>query len=120
SLNALGSYFSGKVRTSIGLSRDHWLQSANRPFVADPVTGEQRFVDLAGILIPNNGTAVIGVPTIPYSDQWVTNQTYGAVWHATPWVSFTAGYFESTRFSDNFGLDLNGLALAPQTGEGAD
>ena len=54
------------------------------------------------------------------ADQWVTNQTYGAVWHVTPWVSLTGGYFESSLFSDNVGLDLNGRALAPRTGEGTD
>ena len=120
SLNALGSYFGGKVRSSIGLSRDHWIQDAFRPLVADPVTNEQRFVDRAGNQIPNNGTGYVGVPLVPFSNQWVTNQTYGVVWHVTPWVSLTGGYFESTLFSDNFGLDLNGLALAPHTGEGTD
>ncbi|MSU24282.1 MAG: hypothetical protein EXS32_10720 [Opitutus sp.] len=120
SLNALGSYFGGKVRSSIGLSRDHWLQSSFRPLVSDPGTNEQRFVDLSGNLIANNGTSYVGVPLLPVANQWVTNQTYGAVWHVTPWVSLTGGYFESSLFSDNVGLDLNGLALAPRTGEGTD
>jgi len=120
SLNALGSYFGGRVRSSIGLSRDHWKQDAFRPLVSDPVTNEQRFVDRTGGLIPNNGTGYVAVPLVPFSDQWVTNQTYGVVWHVTPWVSLTGGYFESTLFSDNFGLDLNGLALASHTGEGTD
>ena len=120
SLNVLGSYFGGRVRSSVGLSRDHWQQDAFKPLVNDPATNEQRFVDLAGNLIPNNGTGYVGVPLVPFSDQWVTNQTYGVVWHVTPWVSLTGGYFESTLFSDNFGLDLNGRALAPHTGEGTD
>lgn len=119
-VNVLGSYVKGKVRSSIGLSRDHWIQSAFRPLVSDPVTGELKFVDLSGALIANNGMAYIDAPLVPFSDQWVTNQTYGVVWHVLPWVSLTAGYFESTLFSDNFGLDLNGVALAPRTGEGTD
>ncbi len=120
SLNALGSYFNGKVRSSVGLSRDHWLQSAFKPLVADPVTGEQRFVDREGNLLPNNGLSKVDAPLVRSADQWVTNQTYGVVWHATPWVSFTGGYFESALFSNNTGLDLNGRALAPKTGEGTD
>jgi outer membrane receptor for ferric coprogen and ferric-rhodotorulic acid len=42
------------------------------------------------------------------------------VWHARPWLSFTAGYFESSQFSDHYGTDLTGRALAPLTGEGVD
>ena len=120
SFNALGSYFGGKVRSSVGLSRDHWVQDSFRPLVADPVTNEQSFVDLAGNRIANRGTGYVSVPLVRFSDQWVTNQTYGAVWHVLPWVSLTGGYFESSLFSDNTGLDLNGRALAPRTGEGTD
>ena len=109
-----------RQRSGTAYIRPPWVQSAFKPLVSDPVTNEQRFVDLANNLIPNNGTARVGVPVVPYSNQWVTNQTYGAVWHATDWVSLTAGYFESALFSDNFGLDLNGAALAPHTGEGTD
>ncbi len=120
SLNALGAYFGGKVRSSIGLSRDHWVQDSFRPLTADAVTNEQRFVDLAGNQIPNNGTNYVGVPLLRFADQWVTNQTYGVVWHVLPWVSLTGGYFESSLFSDNVALDLNGRALLPRTGEGTD
>lgn len=120
SLHALGAYFGGKVRSSVGLSRDHWLQSTFRPLVADPATNEQSFVDLAGTRIANQGTGYVRVPLVKNADQWVTNQTYGAVWHVLPWVSLTGGYFESSLFSDNTGLDLNGRALAPRTGEGTD
>ena len=46
-----------------------------------------------------------------------TNQTYGGVWHVFPWVSLSGAYFESSQFSDNYGLDLQGKAFAPLTGE---
>lgn len=119
-LNALGSYFDGRVRTSVGFGRDHWKQDSFRPLVSDPATDEQRFVDAAGNLIQNQGLSFVEVPLIPFSDQWVTNQTYGLVWHATSWLALTAGYFESALFSDNVGKDLNGRALLPHTGAGTD
>jgi outer membrane receptor protein involved in Fe transport len=120
SANMLGSYFKGKVRTSVGVSRDHWLQSANLALRTSPTTGEQQFVAASGALIPNHGTDAVAAPVYPLSDEWSTNQTYGAVWHPLRWLSLTAGYFESSQFSDNYGLDLNGNARAPLTGEGTD
>ena len=119
SANLLGAYFDGKVRTSIGVSREHWLQSVSAATRADAL-GEQRFVAADGSLIPNRGTERIDVPVTPFANNWSTNQTFGAVWHALPWVSFTTGYFESSQFSDNYGLDLSGNALQPLTGEGMD
>ena len=68
----------------------------------------------------NDGIRKLTVPVFPFADDWSTNQTYGAVWHALPWLSFTAGYFESSQFSDNYGTDLTGGALVPLTGEGVD
>ncbi len=120
SISLLGSCFGERVFTSVGLSRDRWIQSALNPARADPVTGEFKFVDAAGNLIPNAGMAKVAVPVFPFSSQWVTNQTYGAVWHALRWVSLSAGYFESALFSDNYGRDLNGGPLSPKTGEGHD
>jgi outer membrane receptor for ferric coprogen and ferric-rhodotorulic acid len=121
SMNLLGSYFGGKVRSSVGLSREHWLQSASLATRADPVTNEQRFVAADGVtLLENRGIEKIDAPVFPFADEWSTNQTYGAVWHVLPWASVTAGYFESSQFSDNYGLDLNGTALDPLTGEGSD
>jgi outer membrane receptor protein involved in Fe transport len=120
SANILGSYFKGRVRTSIGLSREHWLQSANNALRVSPTTGEQQFVARDATLIANQGIGRVDAPLYQFADDWSTNQTYGAVWHALPWVSFTAGYFESSQFSDNYGLDLNGNARAPLTGEGTD
>ncbi|MFM9956134.1 MAG: TonB-dependent receptor plug domain-containing protein [Opitutaceae bacterium] len=120
SVNLLGAYFKEKVRTSIGVSREHWLQSASLATRADPVTNEQRFVALDNTLIANDGIAKISAPVVPFANSWSTNQTYGGVWHARPWVSVSGAYFESSQFSDNYGLDLLGRALAPLTGEGSD
>jgi outer membrane receptor protein involved in Fe transport len=120
SMSIVGSYFKGRLHSSIGLSRDHWVQSASGPERVDPATGEFKFVDTAGNLIPNRGFERIDAPLYPFSSQWATNQTYGAVWRALSWVSLSAGYFESTLFSDSFGRDLNGGALAPRNGEGHD
>ena len=121
SANILGSYFQGRVRTSLGLSRDHWLQSASAPTTADTANfNQQTFFNADGTRIANDGIRRLSVPVFPFAANWSTNQTYGAVWHALPWLSFTAGYFESSQFSDNYGTDLTGGALLPLTGEGAD
>ena len=119
-LSMLGAYFKGRLRSSIGISRDYFKQRAYKPLRADPVTNEQKFVDLNDNLIENDGMNRIDPPLVPFSAQWVTNQTYGAVWHVTPWLSFTGGYFESSQFSDNFARDLNGNPRMPKTGEGND
>ncbi|MBI5693876.1 MAG: TonB-dependent receptor plug domain-containing protein [Verrucomicrobia bacterium] len=119
--NLLGSYFKGRVRTSVGLSRDHWLQSASLPTTADPTNFNQHtFFNADGTRLPNDGLRKLDVPVFPFANEWSTNQTYGAVWHALSWLSFTAGYFESSQFSDNYGTDLTGGALQPLTGEGVD
>lgn len=121
SINVLGAYFQGRVRSSVGLSREHWLQSASAPTRADTTNfNEHRFVAHDGSLIPNDGLRRLTVPVRPFANDWSTNQTYGAVWHARPWLSLTAGYFESSQFSDNYGTDLTGGALLPLTGEGVD
>ena len=120
SFSALGSYWGGRVRTSVGLSRNRWLQSITANTRADAATGEQLFVDANNTAIPNRGFDYVGAPLLPFSDQWATNQTYGGVWHVTPWLSFTGGYFESTLFADNVGRDLLNNPLQPKAGEGAD
>ncbi len=120
SVSVLGSYFKEKVRTSIGISREHWLQSASLATRADPITNEQRYVNADGSLITNQGTAKIDAPVFPFANNWSTNQTYGGVWHVIPLFSLSAAYFESSQFSDNYGLDLQGKAFAPLTGEGTD
>ena len=122
SLNILGSYFKGQVRTSIGVSREHWLQSVSAATTGDRANFNQAtFLAADGSRLPNDGIRKAGgVALYPNSDDWSSNQTYGAVWHVRPWLSLTGGYFESSQFSDNIGTDLTGGAVVPLTGEGAD
>ena len=120
-VNLLGGYFEDRVRTSIGLSREHWLQSASAATTADPANfNQQTFFNRDGTRIPNEDIRKLSPPLYPFANSWSTNQTYGGVWHALPWLSLTAGYFESSQFSDNYGTDLTGGALLPLTGEGVD
>ena len=122
SLSILGSYFKGNLRTSIGLSREHWLQSVSAATTGDRANFNQAtFLAADGSRLPNDGIRKAGgVALYPNSDDWSSNQTYGAVWHVRPWLSLTGGYFESSQFSDNIGTDLTGGAVVPLTGEGAD
>jgi outer membrane receptor protein involved in Fe transport len=121
SVSLLGGYFGDRVRTSVGLSREHWLQSVSTPTTADTTNfNQQTFFNADGTRIPNDGIRKLSVPVYPFADNWSTNQTYGVVWHALSWLSFTAGYFESSQFSDNYGTDLTGSPLQPLTGEGMD
>ncbi|MCX6934137.1 MAG: hypothetical protein NTZ29_15880, partial [Verrucomicrobia bacterium] len=60
------------------------------------------------------------IPVFELDRRWVTNQTYGAVWHVLPWVSLSGGYFESAQFADNNGTLLDSRPVPPQTGEGHD
>jgi outer membrane receptor protein involved in Fe transport len=115
SLAALGSYLNGRLRTSVGLSRDYWKQKASRPFVLDPITNEAQFVDRSGTFVPGTD-----VPVYPFTNNWVTNQTYGAVFKVTPWLALTGTYQESALFTDNFGSDLFGGPLRPRGGKGED
>jgi outer membrane receptor protein involved in Fe transport len=115
SLNALGSYFKDRLRTSMGISRDRWIQSASLPTRRDPVTDEMRFVDAAGNFVEPNR-----VPLYPFTANWVTNQTYGGVFKVTKWLALTGTYQESALFTDNFGRDLLGKPLKPRSGHGQD
>jgi outer membrane receptor for ferric coprogen and ferric-rhodotorulic acid len=115
SFSALGSYFQGRLRTSLGLSRDFWKQKASRPTRPDPITNETRFVDLAGSFVEPEQ-----VPLYNFTSNWVTNQTYGAVWKVKTWLAFTGAYQETALFTDNFGSNLFGRPLQPRSGQGED
>lgn len=113
----LGSFFKERLRTSVGISRDHWKQVRNLPTLAFGDYQEWRFVDAAGNPIDSDAEEI---PTEPSADSWRTNTSYGLVYHVTPWVSVTASYQESALFTDNVGTDLNGLPRAPTSGSGVD
>src|SRR5262249_46306073 len=97
SFTALGSYFQDRLRTTLGISRDRWLQSATAAARTDAATNEVRFVDSAG-----NVVSADNVPLYPFATNWVTNQVYGGVLKVTPWLALTGTYQESSLFTDNF------------------
>ena len=115
SLNLLGGYFKDRVRTSIGVSRDRWHQSIAR-LGTNATTGIRGFVDANGALLPEGAA----IPVFHINEQWVTNQSYGAVIRVLPWLSLTGAWLESRQFSDNLGTDLNGLAFPGLGGKGID
>ena len=113
----LGTFFKGRLRTSVGISRDHWKQAGNLPTRSFGDYQEFRFVDAAGNPLDNNAGKI---PTMPLADSWRTNTSYGGVYSVTDWVAFTASYQESALFTDNVGTDLYGAARAPTEGSGVD
>ena len=115
SVNAIGAYFKGRLNTSVGISRDRWHQKSAR-LINDAVTGDRTFTAAAGAPV----TAGADIPVFELNRRWVTNQTYGAVWHVLTWVSLSGGYFESAQFADNNGTLLDSRPVPPQTGEGHD
>jgi len=112
----LGTFFKGRLRTSVGISRDHWRQAGNLPVLAFGPYQEFRFVDRAGNPLDHDAR----VPTVPLADTWKTNTSYGGVYNLTDWLGITASYQESALFTDNVGTDLFGNARAPTQGSGVD
>ncbi|MEO6244784.1 MAG: TonB-dependent receptor plug domain-containing protein [Opitutaceae bacterium] len=115
SLNLLGGYFKDRLRTSIGLSRDRWHQKIAR-LGTHAATGIRGFVDANGAVLPEGAP----IPVFDINEQWVTNQSYGAVLRVLPWLSFTGAWLESRQFSDNLGTDLNGRPYPGLGGKGVD
>lgn len=113
----LGTFFKGRLRTSVGVSRDHWQQARNLTTRSFGDYQEWRFVDRAGNPLDSNAG---NIPTDPIADTWRTNTSYGGVFSVTDWVSVTASYQETALFTDNVGTDLYGAARAPTTGSGVD
>ena len=113
----LGSFFKQRLRTSLGLSRDHWKQARNLPTQLIGVFQETRFVDAAGQPLPDDAD---DIPIRLNADTWRTNKTAGAVFNLTPWLAVTASYQESAMFTDNVGTDLYGNARQPTSGSGID
>jgi outer membrane receptor protein involved in Fe transport len=115
-VSALGSYFKGKLHTSVGVSRDRFHQRSGNT-VNMPGTGELTFQDGAGNPLPPDQSEY---PVFEFSKQWATNQTYGVVYHAMPWLSLTGAYLQSSQFTDNLFININGAPLGPLRGEGYD
>ncbi|MBI5688522.1 MAG: TonB-dependent receptor plug domain-containing protein [Verrucomicrobia bacterium] len=113
----LGSFFRGRLRTSVGISRDHWKQFRNLPTRSFGDYQEWRFVDAAGRALDSDAD---DLPTELSADQWRTNTSYGAVYHLLDWVSLTASYQETALFTDNVGTDLYGNPRRPTSGSGID
>ncbi len=113
----LGTFFKGRLRTSVGLSRDHWKQFRNLPTRAFGDYQEWRFVDAAGNPVDSDAA---DIPTELGADTWRTNTSYGAVLQVTDWVSLTASYQETALFTDNVGTDLYGNPRRPTSGSGVD
>ncbi|WP_414661726.1 TonB-dependent siderophore receptor [Horticoccus sp. 23ND18S-11] len=113
----LGTFFKGRLRTSLGVSRDHWQQARNLATRSFGDYQEWRFVDAAGSPLDSDADTI---PTEPIADSWRTNTTYGAVYHLTDWVSLTASYQETALFTDNVGTDLYGAPRRPTAGSGVD
>lgn len=113
----LGSFFKQRLRTSLGLSRDHWKQTRNLPTQLIGVFQETRFVDAAGQPLPDDAD---DIPVRLNADTRRTNKTAGAVFNLTQWLAVTASYQESAMFTDNVGTDLYGNARQPTSGSGID
>ncbi len=115
-LTTLGSFFSERLRTSTGLSREYFRQNRSRAVITVPATGETQLVDLTGQPIAN--PAGYNIPVEPFNRTYATNQTYGGVFRVLPWLAFAAGYFESSLFTDSVSFELGGRPRLPRTGEG--
>lgn len=116
-LNAIGSFFRERLHTTAGVNREYFRQNrANAP-VADSV-GELHFVDLAKNVISNTGN--YDVPYGPFNKAYSTNYSYGGVLRVLPWMSVSAGYFESSLFTESISSDLAGAPALPHKGTGHD
>ncbi len=112
----LGSFFSGRLHTSAGVSRDYFRQNRARAPITVAATGETQLVDLQNR--PILDAAGYNVPYEPFNRTYATNQTYGGVFRLLPWVSLGGGYFESSLFTDSVSFELTGKPRLPRTGEG--
>ena len=115
-LTSLGAFFSGRLRTTAGFSRDYFRQNRSRAPVTFAATGETRLVDLNNQPILN--ATGYNVPYERFHRAYTTNQSYGGVFRLLPWLSLSGGYFESALFTDSVSFELTGRPRLPRTGEG--
>ena len=115
-LTSLGAFFSGRLRTTLGFSRDYFRQNRSRAPVAFAATGETRLVDLNNQpILDANG---YNVPYERFNRAYTTNQSFGGVLRLLPWLSLGGGYFESALFTDSVSFEMTGRPRLPRTGEG--
>jgi outer membrane receptor for ferric coprogen and ferric-rhodotorulic acid len=115
-LTSLGAFFSGRLRTTAGFSRDYFRQNRSRLPVTFAATGETRLVDLSGQSILD--ASGYNVPYERFNRAYTTNQSYGGVFRLLPWLSLSSGYFESALYTDSASFELTGRPRLPRTGEG--
>ena len=115
-VNSLGSYFNGRLHTSLGVSRDRWHQSTSRTAANAANSGSIDFLDANNQFVPEGGA----IPTFDFTEQWVTNKSFGGVFKLFNWLSLTGAWLESTQFTDNLGSDLDGNPIPGLNGEGID
>ncbi len=115
-LTTLGSFFSGRLHTSAGISRDYFRQNRSRAPITVPVIGGTQLVDLNNQ--PIFDATGYNVPYERFNRAYATNQTYGGVLRVLPWLSLGGGYFESSLFTDSVSFELTGRPRLPRTGEG--
>ncbi|MEO6244118.1 MAG: TonB-dependent receptor plug domain-containing protein, partial [Opitutaceae bacterium] len=115
-LTTLGSFFSGRLHTSAGISRDYFRQNRSRAPITVPVIGGTQLVDLNNQ--PILDATGYNVPYERFNRAYATNQTYGGVLRVLPWLALGGGYFESSLFTDSVSFELTGRPRLPRTGEG--
>jgi outer membrane receptor for ferric coprogen and ferric-rhodotorulic acid len=118
SFSTLGSFFSSRLHTSVGITRDYFRQNRNRTPTILTATGESQLVDLNNQPIAN--PSHYNIPFEPFNRRYSTNQTYGGVFRVRPWLAVSGGYFESSLFTDSVSFELTGRPRSPRTGEGHD
>ena len=101
-INSFGSYWQGRVRSSIGIRRDLWQKDVV-PVGSDPLTGE----------------VLYNQPRRFDQRLWNTALNYGAVVNVTSWLAAVANYSE-TFIANNAGRLFDGSGIPPQQGEGTD
>jgi len=117
-LTTLASFFSGRLHTSAGISRDYFRQNRSRAPIIVPVIGGTRLVDLNNQ--PILDAKGYNIPYEAFNRAYTTNQSYGGVLRVLPWLGLGAGYFESALFTDSVSFELTGRPRLPRTGEGHD
>jgi len=117
-LTTLASFFSGRLHTGAGISRDSFRQNRSRTTITVPMIGGTQLVDLNGRPILN--ATGHNVPYQRFNRTYATNRTYGGVLRVLPWLSLGGGYFESSLFTDSVSFELTGKPRLPGNGEGAE